>query len=43
MKCIICNSDTTTIVKETYKCVKCSHIYVNYLNDGLDYHKNEYF
>lgn len=42
MKCPVCQSKTNILYRETYKCSKCSHIYVNYSDNGLDYHKNEY-
>jgi hypothetical protein len=42
MECPVCNSTATSIYKKTYKCIECNHVYVDYPDDGLNYHKNEY-
>jgi len=40
MECVVCSSTTHQIKKDIYECKDCGHIYVNYMGDGLDYHKN---
>ena len=40
--CQCCNNKNKTIAKDTYKCSNCDHIYRNYLNDGIEYHTNQY-
>lgn len=42
MKCPVCNSPSLSIYKKIDKCTECNHIYVDYPDDGLNYHKNEY-
>jgi 2-polyprenyl-3-methyl-5-hydroxy-6-metoxy-1,4-benzoquinol methylase len=43
MKCVVCGSDMeNTNVVDVHKCKSCKHIYIDYMGDGLDYHKNEY-
>lgn len=42
MKCVICSSETSIEKKDVYKCDDCNHIYIDYKDSGLDYHKNEY-
>lgn len=43
MQCVIC--DTTmnqASVTDTYKCPHCGHVYIDFKDDGLSYHRNEY-
>lgn len=42
MKCKVCNSDTILIQEDVYKCPMCSHTYVNFLGDPIEYHKTAY-
>ena len=43
MQCIICNTvmDDASVT-DTYKCPCCAHVYIDYQDDGLSYHQNEY-
>ena len=40
--CQCCNNKNKTIAKDTYKCSNCDHIYRKLLNDGIEYHTNQY-
>lgn len=40
VNCLICSSTSIEIKKDIYKCSNCSHIYVNYMGDGIKYHKD---
>jgi hypothetical protein len=40
MECVACSSVTKQVKKDIYECKDCGHIYVNYIGDGLSYHKN---
>ena len=42
MNCHCCNGKYESIGNNSFKCVDCNHMYVNYDGDGLEYHKNEY-
>ena len=42
MKCHCCGGNYKSIGNNSFKCVDCNHMYVNYNGDGLEYHKNEY-
>ena len=42
MKCHCCGGNYKSIGNNSFKCVDCNHMYVNYKGDGLEYHKNEY-
>lgn len=42
MKCHCCGGNYKSIGNNSFKCVDCNHMYVNYEGDGLEYHKNEY-
>ena len=42
VNCHCCNGKYNPIGNNSFKCVDCGHIYVNYEGDGLKYHKNEY-
>lgn len=43
MKCSVCGSKNNKVLSSNiYKCDNCSHIFIDYQGDGLDYHKNEY-
>ena len=42
-KCVVCGSKSIVSAGgDVYECLDCSHKYVNYTGDGLNYHKNEY-
>jgi len=43
MDCKVCNSsDNILIQHKVYKCNNCKHIFINYTNDGILYHKELY-
>ena len=42
MNCIICNNDSIQTQTDVYKCPMCSHTYVNFLGDPIQYHKESY-
>ena len=42
MNCPICNGDTTTVKELVYKCNQCSHVYIDYQEDGTEFHKTLY-
>lgn len=42
MKCHCCGGDYKSIGNNSFKCVSCNHMYVDFDGDGLKYHKNEY-
>lgn len=42
MDCPVCGNNMSVVKTDIHKCDICSHVYVNYYDDGLLYHKNEY-
>lgn len=42
MNCHCCNGKYNSIGNNSLQCVDCKHIYVDYKEDGLQYHKDEY-
>lgn len=42
MKCKVCNSNSVSIQTDVYKCTRCSHVYVDFRGDALEYHKTAY-
>jgi hypothetical protein len=43
MNCKVCNSSNNIEVQhKAHKCSNCSHVYINYTDDGILYHKSLY-
>ncbi len=42
VNCHCCNGKYNPIGNNSFRCIDCGHMYVNYEGDGLEYHKNEY-
>jgi len=42
MNCIVCDESMDLIKTDVHKCTECNHIFIDYKDNGLDYHKNEY-
>tara|TARA_Y100001938_G_scaffold150043_1_gene239367 strand:+ start:3331 stop:4059 length:729 start_codon:yes stop_codon:yes gene_type:complete len=42
MNCHCCKGQYQSVYENTFRCVKCKHIYRAYKGDEVDYHKNQY-
>ena len=43
MKCQVCHSENNLLIQhKVYKCSDCEHTFINYTEDGVEYHKTLY-
>lgn len=43
MNCKVCNSDSNKLIQhKVYRCEDCGHTFINYTNDGIEFHKSLY-